>query len=515
MGMNFSLSTANWLAYVIEPEGEIPMEIEGHEAKEALGLFLENVSERFMSSPDRQSSFASLSRETSKSLIGYRDFLSRSSLSEAIEDIRSFFAKRPWTALIIPSGDSPETDAFLCSVDFLRELVDIHPADPGLILQLDAPPDRELALLDVFPAFKVALSESNQWPGVLLWSRYGDSVYLPFESNDKNSIATNSHWIFSYLSSSVGNDLALLKSRYYRTFPNLVTNSRRQLNILHMSDLHIGSNDANLRLSRVRQLIENILEDLDNSVKLVPVITGDIMDTPDENCLDGARQFLGYVSSLFDEKAIVVLGNHDVRKNGYLSEDLRQALQIRHSGMDWFDDEKVGIACFNSVTKGSLARGFIGDRQYLDFGNEIDAKKGREDYALISVLHHHPLSVPTPSWYAKKFYERIFKGSFKKTLELKDAKEFIRFIESRDFAMVLHGHKHIPRYSNTKTKRIPVFGCGSTSGKVDTTDGSTYMSINVYSIDTLSHRVNARLLAERIPGGGLKQSKSHEIVYRS
>jgi predicted MPP superfamily phosphohydrolase len=515
MAFSFSFDTANWLAYLIEPEGQIPLEIESHEAKETLRLFLDNMSVRFMSSLDRQQSLASLSRETSKSLMGYRDYLPRSSAKEAIKDIRSFFADRPWTALIIPSGYNPEADSFLCSADFLSEIVEVCPNAPGLILQLDTPPEKEFSLLDIFPAFKVALSESDQWPGILLWSRFGDSVYLPFESNEKNSIIANSHWILNYLASSIGIDFGLLKSRYFKSFPLLSTKPQQKLNILHLSDLHIGSKHANLRLSRVRQLIENVVEGLDNSVKLVPVITGDIMDTPDESCHDGVRQFLGYISSLFEERPLVVLGNHDVRRSGFLSEDLRQVLQIRQPGMKWFDQEKVGIACFNSVTKGSFARGFIGERQYLDFGDEIDSKKDWQDYTLISLLHHHPLSVPTPSWYAKNFYERIFKGTFKKTLELKDAKEFIDFTESRDFAMVLHGHKHIPRYTNTNSKKIPVIGCGSTSGKVATTDGSTYMSLNIYSIDTLSHRVIARLLAERIPGGGLTQSKRHEIVYRS
>lgn len=39
--------------------------------------------------------------------------------------------------------------------------------------------------------------------------------------------------------------------------------------------------------------------------------------------------------------------------------------------------------------------------------------------------------------------------------------------------------------------------------------------MNVVSLDTRSGKLTARLLAERIPGGGLQEEKRHEMVARS
>lgn len=41
------------------------------------------------------------------------------------------------------------------------------------------------------------------------------------------------------------------------------------------------------------------------------------------------------------------------------------------------------------------------------------------------------------------------------------------------------------------------------------------MSVNVVSVDGQTRRVTSRLLAERAPGGGLKEQKRHEYILRS
>jgi predicted phosphodiesterase len=78
---------------------------------------------------------------------------------------------------------------------------------------------------------------------------------------------------------------------------------------------------------------------------------------------------------------------------------------------------------------------------------------------------------------------------------------------------LLHGHKHIPRA--TVHDGTAIVGCGSSVGKVGTRDGQPYMSINVVSVDGKERRVTSRLLAERIPGGGLVEQQRHELVLRT
>jgi hypothetical protein len=53
-------------------------------------------------------------------------------------------------------------------------------------------------------------------------------------------------------------------------------------------------------------------------------------------------------------------------------------------------------------------------------------------------------------------------------------------------------------------------GYRSTVSKVSTKDGGPYMSINVLTLDNATKQLSERLLAERIPGGGLTEVKHHE-----
>ena len=76
------------------------------------------------------------------------------------------------------------------------------------------------------------------------------------------------------------------------------------------------------------------------------------------------------------------------------------------------------------------------------------------------------MKVTPPDWYKKPFYEQ-FRGSlFERTDELQDADTFLDFARQRSFTAVMHGHKHIPRLDMAPGD-IPVFGCGSSVGKVD------------------------------------------------
>jgi len=238
------------------------------------------------------------------------------------------------------------------------------------------------------------------------------------------------------------------------------------------------------------------------------------MESPDKKNLDTVRSFMDFATNLGTETPIAVLGNHDVRKGGILGDDFRAALQLPGISyqVKWCDDLKLAFVCFNSVISGNLARGYIGERQFGDLGNEIDRKKNHEAYTLVAVLHHHPIPVKEPDWYRKPFYEKVLGSIFPKTEELKDSQDFVNFVEDRDVSAVLHGHKHIPRIDHTAGKRIQVIGCGSSVGKVLTKDKGTYMSINVISMDPHTNNPICRLLAERIVGGGLSEDKHHEII---
>jgi predicted MPP superfamily phosphohydrolase len=517
MGIRFDLATANWIAYLIQPRGSLPpVEGDWSRTRAVLEHFLDRLSEDFMSSPWVEHLVRQKVQKAQELLQQFHGH-DPAGIRKMLHDLQQLLADRPWTALIIPSARDDRLDRFVCSRDFLREVVDIRTEDPGLILQIDDHHAPIIQLTDVFPAFRTALAKSADWPGVLLWTPQGDSVFLPFLVGSDDHVRECAHWIFSHLATSLGLDLEIFRDQYFGAFRGLNKRNTKRLTIVQLSDLHIGSTEANQRLGRVEQLVRNLIDELGEDSRVLMAVTGDLLDSPDESQLDRLRSFLTTLESLGCLGPKAILGNHDVRKDGYLTESFRSAVQLTGTGarVEWFDDFKVGLICLNSVIAGKLARGYIGQPQLLQIGNDIDKKKKWNEYALIAMMHHHPIPVERPEWYARAFYERVFGNWFEKTESLEDAESFLQFAEARKVAAIIHGHKHIPRFDRTGDKLIPVIGCGSTVGKVTTTDRSMYMSINVITIDQSSRQVTARLLAERIPGAGLVEPRRHELVSHS
>lgn len=515
MGLQFDLETANWVAYLLEPRAPIPTFGSSNEQSDRLLAFLSTFSERFYSSKERESDLAGATRRIADQIReGGSD---TKTIADAIEAIRNRFRERPWTALIVPSGDDPETDDYLCSAEFLRECLGSAIDFPGVVLQLVEPPKRQLVLNHIFPAFQAALSESSDWPGVLAWTGRREAGFFPFGTRVRREIIERARWLSRKLHDTpypMYANLGDMIQLYKIAFPD-PTRARAKLHLLQISDIHLGSAEAGLRITRTQQHIANLVEELRDGV-IVPVVTGDLMDSPCDKNLDSYRLFLHFLEGLGISPTLAVLGNHDVRKDGWLQRMLGKALQIPTThGVTWYDEAGVGVACFNSVVDGRWARGFVGERQRIDVANALDKRRDTRDFAIVGVLHHHPLPVDTPDWQAKPFYERFLGDSFERTEVLEDADAFVNYVEGIEMAAVLHGHKHIPRVCETPNARIPVFGCGSSVGKIKTTNpNETCLSLNVITLDPARQHLTGRVLAERVVGGGLSVYQRHAIVYR-
>ncbi len=290
MGLRFDLRMANWLAHVIDERAAIPRLGNEQEEHAALHFFLHGLAheDRFYSSPWGRRRFGDIVHFAEEALQSHRQPIQR-----VLADLREFLSDRPWTALLVPSGTDTEVDRALCSRKLLRGLIEIRPDDPGLILQMDAPPQKVFSLTDVFPAFRTALAASTEWPGILLWVRGGDSVFLPVSDDSLAKLHEQTHWIFSHLSTSIGVDIALLKQQYLRAFPGEAGPADSRVTVLHLSDIHLGCREAGLRLPRVQDLLANLVSDLGEfGESVIPLVTGDLMDSPEEDNLDLVRSFL-------------------------------------------------------------------------------------------------------------------------------------------------------------------------------------------------------------------------------
>lgn len=509
MGFRFSLEHANWLAHVLQPVGATPRLEHEFEQQETLRTFVNTFERNFFAS---RSESMRLQRRLYEILHDINLF--RKSPSVALNALRDYFRDVPWVTLLLPSGSHTDSDRLLTDRAFLSELVQIRPKDPGLILQLEQVPHEEIALDHVFPAFRVALAEVTRWPGALVWTPSGDASFFEL-SHRPNSIRDRLRWLFLHLATHHGSpDLQLLKQQFFREALK-GEGDFSQMKIIHLSDLHLGSQLARRRIPRVQTLIRSVVAELGEQAPIVPVITGDLMDSPSDENLGDLRSFMGFLDSLGIEKPVIVLGNHDVREDGWLNPKFEQAVNISRSPVTWMDDYGVAFICFNSVNGGHLARGFIGEGELGYVGNAIDEYPGKASaFTFLAALHHHPIPVERPSWYRGRWYERLLGDKFEKTEALKDSKVFLRWLQTRGVPAVLHGHKHIPRFD--KHGDLAVIGCGSTVGKVDTAErGHTFMSLNVLTIDRSRSSIGCRLRAERIPGAGLESGESHELVIKS
>ena len=505
MGFHFSWKSANWLAHILQPSGLTPQLENDWEARSALKALLDAAPRDFYGSREHRWEFRDAIERAER-------HLSHGNMNEVLQPLRSYFKDVPWVALLVPSGDW-EFDRFFSSRDLLQELVHIRPSDPGLILQLDEgiTEERRLELDNLFPAFRIAMANATRWPGVLLWTPFGDAAFFEI-TNDRHSARKTLDWLFSHLSVMPGSpDLSLLLRQFRANFEES-HDEALPLRILHLSDLHLGSRISQRRLPRVKQLVHQLAAELGEHAPIVPVVTGDLMDTPDDSHLDAVRDFIEFLYTIGTEDPVVVLGNHDVRKDGWLSPDLQNAMRITVDRVRWFDESRVGFACFNSVRSGNLARGRIDETEYLDVGQALDRSPDKaKSYVLGALLHHHPIPVERPSWYHQPWYERFLGKSFEKTEALDNADDLLRWLQARNIGLILHGHKHIPRVE--MHEQMMVVGCGSTVGKVETQEaGTTYMSMNVVTVDSARGRLSCRLRAERIPGGGMTADEQHEAI---
>jgi hypothetical protein len=455
--------------------------------------------------------------------------------SRFVYKVGAAFRALPWRALLIPGGfDSDDdtssfqsirgqsfeneqrstVDDLLTSRTFVENIFKSNPSYHGLIFYLSNTVKGTTYLENIYPALKVAFASACEWPRIVLWHVRGDAAsFFPLRG-DSDSVKLELASLFSGLFSreEVYND-GLIKPPLPQTHSPRASKSQ-SLHIIHTSDMHLGSEVAESRLVTVKNRIQEIVATLKGESKVVPIVTGDLMDTPGTRHLNSLEDYLHFLNNLGTERPLIVPGNHDVRHSGVVGEKLDEITRLYMKPVVFTDDCKVGLLCFNSVRSGNLARGNIDEREFASLGQELDLDKKRSSsYFLLALVHHHPCPVELPDWYVRTWYERWLGKWFERTEELENAKLFLEWLKNRRVAVVLHGHKHIPRV--TEEEGITVIGCGSTVGKVrPDSEGHTFMSMNVMTINVETRLFSCRLLAERIVGAGLNIYDTHEILLR-
>jgi len=527
----FNLQSANWMSYVLDRRNRIPDIAVPNLVRDTLVVFLGNLIDGLYldgkSNPGIIEKAVHM-RNTVRERPHHR-------YDDIVMDLRDIFSRREWTAVLIPSGfqESRSVDRLLTSNVFLSELSRTVKADPHLILHLNEAPRKELAITDVYPPFRSALSKSTRWPGILLWHRSDEPLFFPLPP-EKTEDAIR--WIISragYLANTAGH---LLMHDYLGAFPSCGIHAGSRLTLLQVSDTHIGSKQSIERIARVKDLLKDYMEKNRGESSVVFLVSGDVMQTPDEGNVICANDLHDYLKDLHPcgRDPIFVLGNHDVRRKGILrnrttSPSLVAACNTR---VEWIPDYPVGILCFNSADMGRMARGKIPGGQYEAIEEELNHfPGGNTPPVLVSLLHHHPLQWRRIDPEMRRFHMKTLGASLRKFIGfayehmdgLTNAREFIRFCDSHGVKVILHGHKHIPIAGKIPEQLLEngpilVFGCGSSVGK------NTYIyrklfdvdyeiSLNEIVLDFGTRLLSGRLMAETQFDKRLATLKTHHEYF--
>ena len=527
MEQRFNLQSANWISYVLDRRNQIPDIADPNLVRDTLLVFLGNLIDGLYFHGKSNAKIVEKAvqmRDTVRERPYHR-------YDDIVMDLRDIFSGREWTAVLIPSGfqESHSADQLLTSKIFLSKLSGTIKADPHLILQLNEAPKKDSAITYVYPPFHSALSKSTRWPGVLLWRRSDEPLFFPLPVEKPEDAI---HWIFSGVDDLANTPGHLLTRHYMGAFPSCRIHAGSRLTLLHLSDTHIGSKKSIERIVRVKEFLRDYMNRNRNDSSVVFLLSGDIMQTPDENNVTCANDLYDYLKDLqpSGHDPIFVPGNHDVRGKGVLrsrpaSPSLAPAFDAR---IEWIPGHPVGILCWNSADGGRMARGKITREQYRTIEERLDPLPGgNTNPILISLLHHHPLQLHRIDPEMQRFHMKTLGASFRKFMGfayehmdgLANAQEFIRFCDSHGVKAILHGHKHIPIAGRIpghlpENRPILIFGCGSSVGK------NTYMyrklfnvdyeiSLNEIVLDFRTHLLSGRLMAETQYDKGLATMKTH------
>lgn len=249
------------------------------------------------------------------------------------------------------------------------------------------------------------------------------------------------------------------------------------IKILHISDLHISSNEDN----NYEILRKGILDWIrDNNIKIdIIAFTGDIIDKNDTNAFEKAIDFFEKLLEICDlskERLLIVPGNHDIERNSIVEMMLEaEKLNSDNYVKDNWKYIKVRMNAYAEFVKKlgieeeSLQEGFgvrtiqIGDKVIcFNLLNSAWSSKGNEDYRnlfigrwqleenrkkiaeldnkdLVITMLHHPIS-----WFTDE--------------ESNLLKDYLCHNDKFKSSVVLHGHIH-----DSKTQRETFPNGGFTS----------------------------------------------------
>lgn len=185
----------------------------------------------------------------------------------ALKQLSDLFSKCKIKSLLLPGLNGKHAKYFI-DERLWYDLIEMHPYDSCLILQPDDCPNSP-TIFNAFPHFEIALKQADLWPAVFFWTGKTDYAFIPV----KNQMEINN--LFKIIKYEK-NPMELLKSI-------AASKIYSQQYIFQLSDLHIGDSKILCGKKRLMSLIEKHLKEIQPREDIKFLITGDAVDSPNDN----------------------------------------------------------------------------------------------------------------------------------------------------------------------------------------------------------------------------------------
>jgi len=318
----------------------------------------------------------------------------------------------------------------------------------------------QIDLLDPFPAFRKIIQSGSTEPLTLCWTCSGETFVIP---ESRASVSS----LMSLGQKSSAREL-------YGNLKSLHKNIQPAYNILHLSDLHFGSKTVTpVKIAHLEQDIRSkidVIKQAGGSVQ--PVITGDLMDSPNKNSRQEFEAFRNRLASYVSAEVIYIPGNHDMRRKGFLWKKWEAAAGLEWNHVKASDTCKVVFMCFDTSMESKLARGRVSVEQFREITLKYVELCGRMDtsnYLKIALTHHHPITTAEDQADTVSFF-----GIHEEPLlRMENGQQLIQWCADSCIPIILHGHKHRSRFVGQEvefqgsTRLVRAIGSGSSTGVED------------------------------------------------
>ncbi len=217
------------------------------------------------------------------------------------------------------------------------------------------------------------------------------------------------------------------------------------LNIIHLSDLHLGSNYY------VPDWGKRVFETVNLLAPDLLIISGDLTT---EGHVHEYERILDYLKLFTVKNRLIVPGNHDARNEGYMI--FEEIFSTRYPS---FEDDRLCVLGVDS-SQPDIDDGHIGRSNYQLITRQLSDTSRLK----IMVMHHHLVPIP---------------GTGRERHIPTDAGDVLKLCVDLDVRIILSGHKHLPWVWHIENTWL-ITGGTATSQRLK---GRSYPSFNILKID--------------------------------